>query len=269
MPPRIRLYLWPYRALYVGHSFDAQAHRHHAAQLALSLDRPLEFSADGQRWTQHTALFIPPDVLHAVRGGGERVAMLYLDRESSDYQLLLSRWGREAAGAAREIPVEPHVRDGLGLIDLEGADEQAMAGICDRWIGRTQSGPTIVLDERVAAVLKRIEETPEETIPLRVLARAAHLSPTRLSHLFREKTGIALRSFLLWRRLRLAVEYASRGGTLTEACIAAGFADSAHFTRTFKRTFGVTPSFLFGNRSENDVRLIGYPGTLPGGTAPD
>lgn len=34
------------------------------------------------------------------------------------------------------------------------------------------------------------------------------------------------------------------GSSLTEAAHAAGFADSAHFSRTFRRMFGVAPASL-------------------------
>ena len=36
-----------------------------------------------------------------------------------------------------------------------------------------------------------------------------------------------------------------RGSSLTEAAHEAGFADSAHLSRTFRATFGIAPSFLF------------------------
>ena len=41
-----------------------------------------------------------------------------------------------------------------------------------------------------------------------------------------------------------AVERMADGASLTEAAHEAGFADSAHFSRTFRRMFGLAPSSL-------------------------
>jgi AraC-like DNA-binding protein len=57
--------------------------------------------------------------------------------------------------------------------------------------------------------------------------------------LFVEQTGVPFKTYLLWLRLVRAVELYSQGAnSLTDAAHAAGFADSAHFSRVFKRTFG-------------------------------
>ncbi|TFV92899.1 helix-turn-helix domain-containing protein, partial [Oxalobacteraceae bacterium OM1] len=65
------------------------------------------------------------------------------------------------------------------------------------------------------------------------------LSPERFRHLFLEETGIRFRPYVLWLRLETAVASYAAGSSLTEASHAAGFADSAHFSRTFKRMFGI------------------------------
>ena len=36
----------------------------------------------------------------------------------------------------------------------------------------------------------------------------------------------------------------TRGSSLTDAAVEAGFADAAHFTRTFRGHFGIPPSAL-------------------------
>jgi AraC family transcriptional regulator len=53
------------------------------------------------------------------------------------------------------------------------------------------------------------------------------------------ETGIRFRPYVLWLRLEIAVASYAAGNSLTEASYAGGFADSAHFSRTFKRMFGV------------------------------
>ena len=50
------------------------------------------------------------------------------------------------------------------------------------------------------------------------------------------------RRYRAWQRLRAAIREVAGGSSLTAAAHAAGFADQAHFTRSFRRTFGAPPS---------------------------
>ena len=49
---------------------------------------------------------------------------------------------------------------------------------------------------------------------------------------------------MLWRRLIRALEVYAGGQSLTEAAHMAGFSDSAHFSRVFKRFFGLPATTL-------------------------
>ena len=71
-----------------------------------------------------------------------------------------------------------------------------------------------------------------------------YLSPSRLRHLFVEQTGLAFKTYMLWRRLMRALEAYAEGKSLTESAHHAGFADSAHFSRVFKRYFGLPATTL-------------------------
>jgi AraC-like DNA-binding protein len=64
----------------------------------------------------------------------------------------------------------------------------------------------------------------------------------RFAHLFSEHVGLSFGRYLLWRRVTRAVLLASGGESLSHAAHAAGFADAAHFTRTFVKMFGIAPS---------------------------
>ncbi len=70
------------------------------------------------------------------------------------------------------------------------------------------------------------------------------LSSHRFQHVFRASTGVPFRRYLLWLRLIGAVNAAASGASLTDAAYAAGFSDSAHLSRTFRRMFGLAPSDL-------------------------
>lgn len=72
------------------------------------------------------------------------------------------------------------------------------------------------------------------------VAHSLALSEGRFLHLFKGQMGIAWRPYLLWRRLLCAVQLLTHGNSATQAAYQAGFADSAHLSRTFKQNFGLT-----------------------------
>lgn len=76
------------------------------------------------------------------------------------------------------------------------------------------------------------------------LAAQLGISVSRLTHLFTEQVGIPLRRYVLWLRLRIAISRVQAGDDLTGAAHGAGFADSAHLTRTTREMFGLPPSVL-------------------------
>lgn len=99
-------------------------------------------------------------------------------------------------------------------------------------------------DRRVRQMIKWASASLDGQVTLQKAAKVVGLSSGRASHLFVDEAGIPFRTYVLWLRLVRAVEAHSDGMSLTGAAQEAGFADSAHFSRTFKRMFGVPAAAL-------------------------
>jgi AraC-like DNA-binding protein len=99
-------------------------------------------------------------------------------------------------------------------------------------------------DARVQRIIDYAASHLDQPLTLNDAAEGIYLSSSRLRHLFVEQTGLAFKTYLLWLRLVRAVDVYSQGQSLTEASHAAGFSDSAHFSRIFKRTFGLPATTL-------------------------
>ena len=97
-------------------------------------------------------------------------------------------------------------------------------------------------DDRIAAVLDHLRATPTPPPSIEDLTRIAHLSESRLQHLFRDQVGVPIRRYLLWHRYLTALSLLADGASVTHAAHAAGFADSAHLTRTAVQLNGFTPT---------------------------
>jgi len=109
-------------------------------------------------------------------------------------------------------------------------------------LSATSTAPAVSLDKRIEYAVELLRERIGETVLLGEIADATGLSPDRFRHLFIEETGMRFRPYVLWLRIEIALTAFASGKNLTEASHAGGFADSAHFSRTFKRMFGIAPS---------------------------
>jgi AraC-like DNA-binding protein len=249
-PAPFQLYVWPQRLLLLAPAYVSHRHRHHAAQIAFGLDGPVVFETPPTGSHKADLLLIPPDIPHAHPAFGAS-AMLFLEPESVDW----AQFSDHGGGGLVPLPFDQALRSfarGAAVGDANAAQT-----LVDHLIGKPLSySPG--LDPIVSKACEHIRHCLNRPIRLAELASAVHLSPSRLAHRFREATGVPVRRFVLWRRLRAAAETAMRGSTLTEAAHAAGFADSAHLSRTFRSMFGITPSFLF-RRGQLDVTFLKTP----------
>ena len=241
------LVLGPDRLLYRGPPVDGAPHRHHALQLALSLGTPLQLEADGQV-QQAMGFSIAADTPLQLGGGGPQVALLYLEPESTAARQL---------SAAMPRPIVAW-QPSSSLRAAAAGDANTFAALDALWLaelGLVAASPPRALDARVADTLAYLGGSPGATHSAAALAARVQLSPDRLMHLFAEATGTSLRSYALWLKLKTALGTALAGRSLTEAAHAAGFADSAHLSHSFKAMFGLPPRFLFESRDKLTVRF--------------
>jgi AraC family transcriptional regulator, arabinose operon regulatory protein len=97
-------------------------------------------------------------------------------------------------------------------------------------------------DGRLEQVFAALDADPH--CRLQSLAQALNLSYHRMSHVFAQQIGLPLKSYQLWRKVKLATMQFASDASLTEIAHAAGFADSAHLSRSFAHFFGIKPSYL-------------------------
>lgn len=169
------------------------------------------------------------------------VALLYIDPEGPECRHAFKRF------AAGDIsPVATH-----SLQQTESVQRLAAPGIqpgeADAILRTILGQPPVTppaRDVRLEAALQWLDTHVHADVRVEALARAVGTSESWMTHNFSRMTGLPIRRYVLWRRLRLAVEAALAGATLTGAAHHAGFADSAHLSRTFRDNFGITPSRL-------------------------
>lgn len=94
-----------------------------------------------------------------------------------------------------------------------------------------------------ARLLRALAALENDRVSVAIAAQRASLSESRLTHLMTETLGAPPRIWRTWFTLRRALHETLFGAAnLTQAAHRAGFADSAHLTRTCKQLMGVRPA---------------------------
>lgn len=222
---------------FTGTAGENHPHAHHALQILLA-DSPQSVWTADAGWASFTGVMIGPHVLHQLAPTREAVTLIYVEPDSDPGQIA----SRAMQGSLRRLSAEELERMRRGLGSEAGPEP-------DRWLAAllTEAADSLAERTRDALISQAIASLPmplPETFRADVLAAQTGLSLSRFQHRFRAHTGLALRPYLRWRRLLAAIERMMRGAAITEAALAAGFSDAAHFTRTMRRHFGIPPSAL-------------------------
>jgi AraC-like DNA-binding protein len=242
-----RVVVWPGASIWVGRQVGSvPEHAHHAIQVSLALDGPFQIQARAwQEPIETRSAVVMPDEPHRLDGLGNAVAMIFVEPNSNQGAAIRKRFARLDIGALLSEDAERTAAPLREAFDLGVPDERlarlAQGAIC-RIAGDPQTAPRS--DARITAALEWMRAHLAEPVRLQDAADAVHLSPGRFRHLFVAQTGTSFSAWLLWARAEAAIAAATRGTNWTDAAQEAGFADAAHFTRTCRRVFGVTPTML-------------------------
>ncbi|AJP59716.2 AraC family transcriptional regulator [Pandoraea vervacti] len=94
---------------------------------------------------------------------------------------------------------------------------------------------------RIETMKARLSADLTESMSLTTLAEAVDLSPFHAARLFSRETGMAPHAWRNQLRLSRALPALRAGMSATDVALAQGFNDLSHFTRHFRRAFGVSP----------------------------
>lgn len=239
-----RVLFWNGGSLWIGRGEGrTEWHSHHALQIALAIEGVCLFRSEGDGWTEFTGALVGSDRLHQFEVEGATVAHLFVEPETPQGRAL-RQWLGGSAIAALPGAQQRAMLDGLRqVLHASPQDTLAAAGRAIELLAGVPA-PAEPVDTRVAKAIAHAREQLHRGVTLASAAEAAALSPSRLRHLFMQETGTGFRVYVLWLRLNAAIQSAQAGRNWTEAAHEAGFADSAHLTRTFKRMFGINPAAL-------------------------
>ena len=249
---RGKVFLWQEQALFLGAAADTSLHASPAIKICIALDGEfLLRTAKNAAWQHYKSAIIAPGQTHAIDGRKKKLALIVLVPEARAAQPLIPILARKSIS---RLPAEI-VRNFLSLFEmfdqLSGANVESEK-VCRTMLEKLKNGDALLeaaIDSRVSRGIEQLRAAPENLVSVGEIAANVALSESRFSHLFTEQIGVPVRRYQLWIRLRNAMHLLAGGASLTDTAHEAGFADSAHLTRTFRQMLGIAPSALIKHSS--------------------
>lgn len=179
-------------------------------------------------------IIILPGIKHKIDFKNAPSIVLYLE----DTKLAQRVWQHHQTGSS------------TACLDLGMADFLRLHGEC--WTNEAEqefSGyiphTTEVNEEKdhsIARVIRRIQCDPSVRLSQDDACLLAGLERTTMLRRFRQATGLTFRAFKNWEAIKLAIQVFASGASLENSAFDSGFYDSPHFSKSFKKLFGVAPS---------------------------
>lgn len=236
------LHIEPGFGWFTGNLEQNHWHQHYALQLSFALDESLKIETENGIQTSDKAILLSPQLKHRILSQGQHLHLLFNPAHPIGHF-----WSALAQSPLMEVE---HKAIELIILCTEKMEYWSI-----QWeqLNSLLRSYTCFCEDalhngdlRINQALAYLDKNRERIVSLEEIAEQVHLSPSRFLHLFKIQTGISYRRAQNWNRLQLALESGMQGN-LTEMAHAAGFSDSAHFSRSFKENFGFSPKEVLKN----------------------
>lgn len=238
------------------------AHAHDACHFTVVLEGSYQEAIDG-RVTRHKAgsmLFYPAGHLHSQRFGGARSRGLMFRPPAACLDLLaeqrfqLDRASHLEAGSVTSIAQR-------FLSEASHPDpftDVILAGLLLEFVGcfgrHLRDARRAAAPAWLRQVRELLQDEPSTLWTNEALAQKAGRHPVHLAKAFRRQFGETIGQHQRRLRLQKARELLAQDNlSLLDITFECGFANQAHFSRSFKAAFGITPSEC---RSQNRRTMI-------------
>jgi AraC family transcriptional regulator, arabinose operon regulatory protein len=201
------------------------------------------------------AVLLPPGTLHDYRTAPEIGSwdLAYAHFHPRGEWLPLLEWPRAAGriGLIRtDGEIHRRVVAALGRCARfssrrhHGAESFAVNALeeCLLWLD-TQNSRGRRVDERILGLLDHIDAHLADPLDVASLAAVAHLSPSRLAHLFARQIGTSPQRYVERQRMTVAEQYLRHTRRpVVEIARDVGYPDPLYFSQRFRRHAGTSPT---------------------------
>lgn len=234
--------------VFLGKVNRNEFHHHFALQITIGIDDSFEMYTEKGKVISDS-LILHPDVAHRLDSKDKPVLIFLLSPGSTLGHFLHKHLTSQSAEDFKDEWVD-YLRMFVRDLYKKEINEKTFLSACINSMAEFNKRclkSEHKMDKRVLASLQYLDRHTREVVPLKEMAEEMCLSESRFQHLFKEETGITYSRMQLWKRLLKSFDYMRTSKSLTEMAHQAGFSDSAHYSKTFKESFGFAPSEVFAH----------------------
>ncbi|WP_342558522.1 helix-turn-helix domain-containing protein [Metasolibacillus sp. FSL K6-0083] len=230
----------------ISNNIEADYHKHWLLQIFLSSQKDFNIEVNGQL-ISCSAIIVNMDTPHLFDAEGEAHFTMLIDPTTELGRVL-----------RRKLLEQPYyIFPNENIITMQQAFQNAL---------EQKNHTTIIsfvknimaqfdyhhmknFDSRVMKVLSLLDNCPheDEFHQIKYFSQKTGLSESRLAHLFKEETGIPLKSYTVLHKLQIAYEAIFNGVSLTTAALDAGFNSPSHLAYTNKMMTGMSATNIIKN----------------------
>lgn len=251
-----KLYLGDYFALFLGYLPHIPEHQHTTGAVCLSLGEPIKFQDQfhGDALSSRSA-FLPQNLKTQIASDRELVLLICFEVESLFNQGMTDQYHYPLDRISVDLVFENELLKVAEKLSLASSIDAQFADDVTNVLVPSDKRPkhNFQVDSRIASLTEMIERDLTENMSIEKMAEGVALSTSRLSHLFREQTGLSIRRFRLWKRMKNTLLLFEGGANLTEASVRSGFTDSAHFSNACRKLLGIMPSQLMNSKLRIEI----------------
>ena len=207
---------------------DTLVHRHNMLHVFFG-NGDLQLQAGGKD-VHGNIIILENDIDHKAPDG-EIAFFLFVDPTSHFAEVLREKFLRGEPIAAFNLPE--------AMFDKTNITEEIIKKIVFDFAGEVQLSK-LNLDERILQILQNIDSFKHLGERVSELAEKYSYSESYLTHLFKNETGIALKSYLLMRQFEYVWREVMKGRSLTDASMDAGFSSPSHFSDVCRKLTGIS-----------------------------
>lgn len=222
-------------------SIDSVAHKHWMLQLFLSTGNPLQLSIEGQE-VSGICFLVSTNCTHSFVTG-EQTHFSMLIESTSDLALQFQNIYLKEKSFCDLSDYITFELTKLLIQFCNTPDQSVYTQFLNALLDtlHLQKKCSSNYDDRINKLFQLLTTCESTDLTVPYLASQVYLSPSRLAHLFKEQTGVPLKSYLVLHKMYQAFSLLLHGSSITDAAITAGFDSPSHFAATTKAFMGTSP----------------------------
>lgn len=219
--------------IYIGKSSQSDFHKHHAIQIGLALQGKYLLHMDNKTY-EGGSFIIHSNVSHKHVSKDGILICILIDPETDLGHLLTKNYPNRyhaftpSPNILNQLSAEI-VKNDFSIFNLQ----HLITKLFDlEPIKRTT-------DIRIDRFIQKIASSNIAKVELESIMKDIPLSASRIRHLFKSQTGISIQRYILWSKVKNAIQYIMQKESLSQAAYLSGFSDYAHMSRSMKQMFGL------------------------------